>query len=124
MNQDVKAHIMSNLKGGTGGCNHLEMKEALRCPTCQMKMIRAQAELKRLTKEYPEKFIRKEDERMTPKEEELNFKLDERIENDTDYNKHLRILAKGTREEQIREQKRELSGFYERREGNWKRRTL
>ena len=59
MDKDVKNHIMNLMKGGTGGCKHLEMTQALNCETCKHKMIRAQSEYDRLLRQHPEKFVRK-----------------------------------------------------------------
>ena len=87
-------------------------------------MVKAQSELTRLSRQYPEKFIREEVELPNEKFEEMNELLDERIKTDSLYSKHLRTLAFGTREEQMKETKREMSGFYERHIGDWRRKTL
>lgn len=115
MDKDVKTHIMNIMKSGTGGCNHQEMSQALKCPTCQMKMIRAQSELKRLSKEYPEKFVRKEPEYKNSPEVEKNFEmLADRLGKDKLYQQHLKLVSTGTPEERKRETIRANRGYYER----------
>lgn len=115
MDRDIKQYIMNVMKSGTSGCNHLEMTQALNCPTCQMKMIKAQSELKRLSKEYPEKFIRKEPEYKNSHEVERNIELlADRLGKDRLYQQHLTKLATGTPEEKRKEAIKGNKGYYER----------
>jgi len=119
MDKDIKAHIMNLMKGGTGGCKHLEMGQALACSTCQMKMVHAQSEYNRLRKEHPKKFIRNDDpDTYSRKTQNLGDMLDERIKNDKLYQNHLKILAFGSEQEKKREYKRIFSGYYEKHTGD------
>jgi len=78
-----------------------------------------------LNRIYPEKFIRKEiDDGFDKKTQNLGDKLEERIKNDKLYREHLRLLAYGTPEERLKEQKREMSGYYEKHTGDYLRKTL
>lgn len=124
MDSDIKRHIMNLMKSGTGGCKHLNMTEALNCSICKMNMIHAQSEYNRLRKQYPEKFIRKEDDNFTLKEQNLGDMLNERINQDKLYQEHLRLLVFGTPEEKAREHKKEMSGFYTKHTGDSIRKVL
>lgn len=124
MDKDIRNHIINIMKSGVGGCKHQEMSEALKCLTCQMKMVRAQSEYNRLRKEHPEKFIRKIDDGYTPNEQNMGDMLEERIKQDSLYRKHLMLLVTGTQEEKIRENKREMSGYYEKHTGDQIRKIL
>lgn len=116
---------MNIMKGGTGGCKHQEMTQALQCPTCQMKMVRAQSEFNRLRREYPEKFIRKEPEAKFDIETQNLFQKEEdRRQSDKLYYDHLKTLAVGRPEEKIREIQRMGSGFYEKHTGDSRRKIL
>ena len=113
MDEGIKSHIMNVLKTGAGH-NHESMTNALKCPTCQMKMIRAQSEFNRLRKEYPEKFIIKQPE--YPDSLEVQKKmgmLEDREKSDKLYQRHLKLLATGTTEEKKREMSLFNKGYYE-----------
>lgn len=125
MDTDIKRHIMNIMKGGTGGCKHLEMTEALACSTCQSKMLRAQSEYNRLYREHPEKFVtKKADDGLDNHALELSQQFGDRVTNDKVYREHIRLLAHGTQEEKQRELKREYGGFYERNTGSGIRKLI
>lgn len=123
MDRDVKDYIIGIMKDGTGGCRHFEMTEALDCLTCQKKMVKAQSEYTRLLKQYPEKFVRKEVDYTSPKLLEMEQHLEDRIKNDSLYEKHLRTLAMGSPSDKVKEIQRFWSGFYEKHTGE-PRKTL
>lgn len=108
-----------------GDHKHLEMTEALNCKKCGIKMVKAQKEYNRLSKQYPEKFVRKQpEEAFGPKTQNLGDMLTERIKQDKLYQNHLKLLAFGTPEEKAREQRRMESGFYKRHTSNDSKNTI
>ena len=117
MDSGVKKHIISIMKGGTGGCRHQEMRQALRCKTCGDKMVRAQSEYNRLYKTRPELFKRQEPEYKDRISENKADMLADRIKTDKLYINHLKLLQYGTPEEKKREMARMNRNYYKRHTG-------
>ena len=112
----MKNHIVRML--APGDHRHLSMTDAAQCKSCGKKMVYAKKEYNRLTRQYPDKFVRKApQEGFDRKTENLGDMLQERIKMDTLYRNHLKTLAFGTPEERAREQKRMMNGFYEKYTG-------
>ena len=117
---DAKRHLLSLLSTGH---KHDEMTKALNCDYCGVKFKKAQAEFTRLYRQHPEEFQVKQEDYTSPKVLEMEQQLDDRIKNDSLYQKHLRTLYKGSPEEKKREVKKFWGGYYEKNVGDNIRKT-
>ena len=118
---DLKRHIVGLLATGH---KHNEMSKMLECKYCGERFKKAEKEYNRLYKTYPEKFQIKQEEKDNPKVLEMEQQLEDRIKNDSLYNKHLRTLWKGSPEEKRKEIKKYWGGYYEKHTGDLIRKTI
>lgn len=105
MDADIKKHILSLLATGHP---HDEMSKMLECTYCGKKFQKAKDEFERLKKLYPDKFgyeIPQTPESI--KMQNMRQLMEDRIKKDSEYRKHLDILARGTAEEKRKEWRKE-----------------
>ena len=95
MDQTFKKHLMGMMT--TGGHRHEEMSQTLACKYCGERMKKAEVLYKRMRKEKPELFIRKEPEFMPSQEIRNMFgQLVDRVKKDKLYRRHLELSVRGT----------------------------
>ena len=118
---DIKRHMLSLLDTGH---RHDEMSKMMACNYCGDKFKNAEKQFNRLYKTYPDRFLIKQEEKDDPKVMEMEQQLDDRIKNDSLYQKHLRTLWKGSPEEKRKEVKKFWGGYYEKHTGDLIRKTI
>lgn len=118
---DLKRHIVGLFATGH---KHNEMSKMMTCKYCGDRFKKAEKEYNRLYKTYPEKFQIKQEEKDSPKVLEMEQQLDDRIKNDSLYQKHLRTLAMGSPEDKKKEIKKFWGGYYEKHVGGLIRKTI
>ena len=118
---DLKKHIVNLFHTGH---YHQEMSQALKCKYCGNRFQNATKEFNRFYKTYSDKFKIEQPDKDSPKVLEMEQQLDDRIKNDSLYNKHLRTLWKGSQEEKKKEIKKFWGGYYEKHTGDLIRKTI
>ena len=118
---DLKRHVINLFATGH---RHDEMSKALKCKYCGNRFQHATKEFNRLYKTYPDKFKIEQPDKDSPKVLEMEQQLDDRIKNDSLYQKHLRTLAMGSPEDKKKEIKKFWGGYYEKHTGDLIRKTI
>jgi hypothetical protein len=114
-NQAMKRHMLNLLHTD---CRHQSMSDAMRCNKCGVKFMHAVGEYERLKHQFADEFVRTGSEVKNRELENMEDAFAHRVQNDSMYREHIRLLAHGTPQEKARELKREFSGYYEKHAGD------
>lgn len=111
MKADFQRQLLTYLDTGH---RHQEMKQMMLCKHCGERYKKGEEFYNRLIKEKPE-LLKRED--TTPDHPEVLNKvqaLEDRTKKDKLYQRHMKRLLMGSKEEKIEETKKFWSGYYER----------
>ena len=115
MEKDLKSYMMSLMSSDH---RHESMSDMMLCGSCGQRFKKAEKVYNEIRRSHPEKVKRKpQDVPFTSETENLGQMLTDRIRQDNEYRKHLKLLAFGSPEQRTKELLKEKSGFYERYSG-------